>query len=290
MHRIDTPTAQVDKFGVGKNGFTAGNPQTGELPTALDQDFFDSVQEEISAVIEGASIPLNKASRNQLLTALKKTFLQAGNNLSEISSAGALAQAAAKSNIGLSGVDTPVSTVANATSALKSPNRLVNVFVRNNKDWGAYDETGNAYIPLPLERGGLGATTKAGGRAALDLLSAALRDVGVGENQIPDMSSFASLLSLNGYCKLPNGWIIQVAQVNIVGGSGPVITTFPITFPSSCVFVTAGAITESTTFLYMNQVSFYSNSSATVNQYGATAGSAFAPRNDFNTHVFAMGY
>lgn len=45
MHRIDTPTAQVDKFGAGKNGFTAGNPQTGELPTALDQDFFDSVQE-----------------------------------------------------------------------------------------------------------------------------------------------------------------------------------------------------------------------------------------------------
>ncbi len=36
MHRIDTPTAQVDKFGAGKNGFTAGNPQTGELPTALD--------------------------------------------------------------------------------------------------------------------------------------------------------------------------------------------------------------------------------------------------------------
>ncbi|EPB4306963.1 hypothetical protein ACROUY_004264, partial [Yersinia enterocolitica] len=22
MHRIDTPTAQVDKFGAGKNGFT----------------------------------------------------------------------------------------------------------------------------------------------------------------------------------------------------------------------------------------------------------------------------
>ncbi|HHH0832373.1 TPA: hypothetical protein ACPY5W_004314, partial [Yersinia enterocolitica] len=26
MHRIDTPTAQVDKFGAGKNGFTRGNP------------------------------------------------------------------------------------------------------------------------------------------------------------------------------------------------------------------------------------------------------------------------
>ncbi|EOK6286159.1 hypothetical protein M8806_22220, partial [Escherichia coli] len=28
MHRIDTKTAQKDKFGAGKNGFTRGNPQT----------------------------------------------------------------------------------------------------------------------------------------------------------------------------------------------------------------------------------------------------------------------
>lgn len=27
MHRIDTKTAQKDKFGAGKNGFTRGNPQ-----------------------------------------------------------------------------------------------------------------------------------------------------------------------------------------------------------------------------------------------------------------------
>ncbi|MDR6350824.1 hypothetical protein Q3H59_002417 [Pantoea sp. SORGH_AS 659] len=42
MHRIDTSTAQVDKFGKGKNGFTGGNPQTGLLPTALDADYFDT--------------------------------------------------------------------------------------------------------------------------------------------------------------------------------------------------------------------------------------------------------
>lgn len=32
MHRIDTPTAQKDKFGAGKNGFTRGNPQQERLP------------------------------------------------------------------------------------------------------------------------------------------------------------------------------------------------------------------------------------------------------------------
>ncbi|MGC0989771.1 glycine-rich domain-containing protein [Pantoea agglomerans] len=71
MHRIDTSTAQVDKFGAGKNGFTGGNPQTGELPTALDADFFDSVQEEIAAVIEAAGITLAKVNNAQLLTAMK---------------------------------------------------------------------------------------------------------------------------------------------------------------------------------------------------------------------------
>lgn len=74
MHRIDTSTAQKDKFGAGKNGFTGGNPQTGELPTALDQNFFDSLQEEICGVIEGGGIALNKADRGQMLKALKAIF------------------------------------------------------------------------------------------------------------------------------------------------------------------------------------------------------------------------
>ncbi|WP_051905526.1 MULTISPECIES: hypothetical protein [Pantoea] len=71
MHRIDTPTAQKDKFGEGKNGFTGGNPQTGELPTALDAPFFDSLQEELSAVIESAGIALNKGDNAQLLKAIQ---------------------------------------------------------------------------------------------------------------------------------------------------------------------------------------------------------------------------
>ncbi len=74
MHRIDTSTAQVDKFGAGKNGFTGGNPQTGELPTALDADFFDSLQEEIAGVIEAAGITLKKDSNAQLLAAMRAIF------------------------------------------------------------------------------------------------------------------------------------------------------------------------------------------------------------------------
>lgn len=71
MHRIDTSTAQKDKFGAGKNGFTGGNPQTGELPTALNAEFFDSVQEEIASVIEANGMTLSSANNNQLLAAIK---------------------------------------------------------------------------------------------------------------------------------------------------------------------------------------------------------------------------
>ena len=71
MHRIDTPTAQKDKFGVGKNGFTRGNPQTGTPATDLDNDYFDMLQEELAGVVEATGVNLDKSKHNQLLTALK---------------------------------------------------------------------------------------------------------------------------------------------------------------------------------------------------------------------------
>lgn len=104
MHRIDTPTAQVDKFGAGKNGFTIGNPQTGELPTALDADFFDAVQEELCAPIEAAGLTVDKSKKNQLLAALKLLFLQPSNAFGEIKSLGAASQAKAVENLGVRSV------------------------------------------------------------------------------------------------------------------------------------------------------------------------------------------
>ena len=73
-HRIDTSTAQKDKFGVGKNGFTRGNPQTGVPATELDDDYFDMLQEEIIGIVEAAGDTLDKTRRNQLHTALNKLF------------------------------------------------------------------------------------------------------------------------------------------------------------------------------------------------------------------------
>ncbi|EOC3061223.1 phage tail protein [Cronobacter dublinensis] len=91
MHRIDTPTAQEGKFGAGKNGFTAGDPTLGVPATQLDETFFDSVQEEICAVIEGTGIKLKKNDRAQLSAAINKMIqakhelaLLIKNNLSDV--------------------------------------------------------------------------------------------------------------------------------------------------------------------------------------------------------------
>lgn len=91
MHRIDTPTAQVDKFGPGKNGFTNGDPATGRRATDLNSDMWDAVQEEVCAVIEKSGLVLNKDQHDQLYQAIVKIInskipdaLLKKNNLSDL--------------------------------------------------------------------------------------------------------------------------------------------------------------------------------------------------------------
>ncbi|MCX9065054.1 phage tail protein [Citrobacter portucalensis] len=101
MHRIDTPTAQKDKFGAGKNGFTRGNPQTGTPATDLDDDYFDMLQEELAGVVEASGVNLEKSKHNQLLTALKALLLSRAHPFADIKADGAAAIAEALSNLGL---------------------------------------------------------------------------------------------------------------------------------------------------------------------------------------------
>lgn len=70
MHRIDTMTAQTDKFGVGKNGFTNGDPVTGRRATDLNSDMWDAVQEELCTVVERVGIELDKTQHDQLYQAI----------------------------------------------------------------------------------------------------------------------------------------------------------------------------------------------------------------------------
>ncbi|EEY9294097.1 integrase [Escherichia coli] len=99
MHRIDTKTAQKDKFGAGKNGFTRGNPQTGTPATDLDDDYFDMLQEELCSVVEASGASLEKARHDQLLTAFRALLLSRKNPFSDIKSDGTVKTAL--ENLGL---------------------------------------------------------------------------------------------------------------------------------------------------------------------------------------------
>ncbi|EEV9054961.1 hypothetical protein EHC13_07680 [Escherichia coli] len=159
MHRIDTKTAQKDKFGAGKNGFTRGNPQTGTPATDLDDDYFDMLQEELCSVVEASGASLDKGRHDQLLTALRALLLSRKNPFGDIKSDGT--------------------------------------------------------VKTALENLGLG--------------EAAKRNVGTGENQIPDMSSYASG---SGWRKMPDGSIEQWGRISFPDEHGPVSAnvSFPIPF------------------------------------------------------------
>lgn len=64
MHRIDTPSAAPG------NLFTEGNPGLGVPATEVSADFLNAIQEEVCAVVAGASIALNKSNNAQLLAAI----------------------------------------------------------------------------------------------------------------------------------------------------------------------------------------------------------------------------
>ncbi|EJF6574126.1 carbohydrate kinase [Escherichia coli] len=99
MHRIDTKTAQKDKFGAGKNGFIRGNPQTGTPATDLDDDYFDMLQEELCSVVEASGASLEKGRHDQLLTALRALLLSRKNPFGDIKSDGTVKTAL--ENLGL---------------------------------------------------------------------------------------------------------------------------------------------------------------------------------------------
>ena len=264
MHRIDTKTAQKDKFGAGKNGFTRGNPQTGTPATDLDDDYFDMLQEELCSVVEASGASLEKGRHDQLLTALRALLLSRKNPFGDIKSDGTVKTAL--ENLGLGAFITSPSTTPSDFTQVNSPDGDSYLFIANNDQWGAQTANGTA-IPLPVERGGSGAGTPEGARAAfglgdsatknvgttagtvaagddsrlVNLKSAANRSVGNSDNQIPDMSYFTTGETSSGrWAKLPSGLIIQ-AGTGVTGSLGTASVSLPIPFTGT-FFVVGGSI------------------------------------------------
>ncbi|EEW2267642.1 gp53-like domain-containing protein [Escherichia coli] len=150
MHRIDTKTAQKDKFGAGKNGFTSGNPQTGTPATDLDDDYFDMLQEELCSVVEASGASLEKARHDQLLTALRALLLSRKNPFGDIKSDGTVKTAlenlglgeAAKRNVGTGSGQIPDMSSFSGSIASKGYQKLPGGLIIQ---WGAGD-AGTGYV------------------------------------------------------------------------------------------------------------------------------------------------
>ncbi|EME6130925.1 hypothetical protein VY539_001857 [Escherichia coli] len=226
MHRIDTKTAQKDKFGAGKNGFTRGNPQTGTPATDLDDDYFDMLQEELCSVVEASGASLEKGRHDQLLTALRALLLSRKNPFGDIKSDGT--------------------------------------------------------VKTALENLGLG--------------EAAKRNVGNGENQIPDMS-FWTVTGGNGnfVIRQPDGLIIQMVTVSISGPvamNGMTDNAYAITGSNKSYIATA-----TLPFVFPNKVlgviplvstTTYGGVSSNITGSYATAVCSFAAVRGNNTIVFKV--
>ncbi|EME4700108.1 hypothetical protein KZD03_01240 [Escherichia coli] len=226
MHRIDTKTAQKDKFGAGKNGFTRGNPQTGTPATDLDDDYFDMLQEELCGVVEASGASLEKGRNDQLLTALRALLLSRKNPFGDIKSDGT--------------------------------------------------------VKTALENLGLG--------------EAAKRNVGNGENQIPDMS-FWTVTGGNGnfVIRQPDGLIIQMVTVSISGPvamNGMTDNAYAITGSNKSYIATA-----TLPFVFPNKVlgviplvstTAYGGVSSNITGSYATAVCSFAAVRGNNTIVFKV--
>ncbi|EBA2177956.1 hypothetical protein C705_12825 [Salmonella enterica subsp. enterica] len=73
----------------------------------------------------------------------------------------------------------------------------------------------------------------------LGLKEAAKRDVGIGADQIPDMSGFTRKLVNNGWQKFPGGLVIQWGIGGMPAGVLTGDVTFPIAFPSTVFAILA---------------------------------------------------
>lgn len=223
--RFNSPTTQYPQ-GSFKNR-TAPGAKDGSY---LEQDWANDALAFLSSLLSGASITPNgnvdTVGASQYYTALQSLigsdkFLKTANNLSDLTNV-----PAALSSLRLERLDQDT-----YETRIWSPDKRSYLLVQN-RAWGMYSINDPAgVIPLGLGFGGTGAKDAPGARTNLELGNSATRNVGTGENQIPDMSAWASGGDSNaGWRRSPDGFI---EQWGIIKASASTTVTTPIPFPNA---------------------------------------------------------
>ena len=238
-------SANIDLPGVNKTGnqSTTGNAATAtKLQTArtIGGVSFDGTA---NINLPGVNKTGNQSTTGNAATATK---LQKARTIGGVSFDGS-------ANIDLPGVNKTgnQNTTGNAATATKLQTaRTINGvsfdgtkdITLTPKDLDAYSksEVQSALAgkqPLDNTLTNLSGKDVAGLLAYLGLGEAAKRDVGTGDNQIPDMGSFMLSVSSVGYQKLPSGLILQWGSIGTTDIPKDLVTHFPIAFPNRCLRV-----------------------------------------------------
>lgn len=245
--------------------FTEGG--NGTPPTYPGPDWFNIFQLELLNVLKEAQINPDKANHTQLVTAMKKLFLDASSNGSDIPDKAAFLSNLQLSDVihgdacGIAGFNVqnpdipymlhkPTNTVVNLAVESSVASRLSGKLSSNNNlseisqagapaqsaarlNLGNVPTKGEVYLSANnlSELASAGATAQAAARLNIGAKSAATRDIGTGSNQVPDMGAFQSDLRQTGVQRLPGGYVRQWG-VGTPDASGNLPTSFPVAFSS----------------------------------------------------------
>lgn len=264
MERIATATAEANKFGGGKNGFRDGDLGGGITPTQLEAEWFDQVQEEIAAVIEGFGVVLNAGDKHQMYGAIA---------LYLATKAGLQAQ-----------TYTAFTTGGTSTAFTLTPTPALTGLAAGQR-FRVKFHTGCGATPTLAISGqaakSLKKYTYAGTKAAVvaaDIVADMLTDIeydGVDYvvlDQLPGDTTAS--IATDGYQKLPSGWIIQWGTTGSISSGGHADVTFPITFPNGmlCNGGTTSSSADSATPIGVGAGSISASQHRLYNHSGATAG------------------
>ena len=223
-----TTQADYEALAALSTGFQAGTASSAQVNKALRQgSVMASVLAQFIANSSGVDVLDNgdvATPLANLLLGLKAntagSFLQTANNFVEIKNAGAVALAQALANLGLGNSATrAVGTIAGTVAAGDDSRFSSALKIANNLS----------------EIAAAGSSAVAAALANLGLGSAAQRAVGVGTNQIPDMSSFILTAMASGAnpggLKLPTGHIIQWGGGATINGA--FTQNYAVPFPNA---------------------------------------------------------